>query len=186
MHFPPGLAATPPSGLIASHDDVDLAAGGMLATNNATLVAPTVSLGADRIDLEKTWVVPEQSGSISAADVTLGEGTAFNPYVPVAVVTTGLTLGTLIDDKAYPALSLVYSDLALTSTGGLIRDILDLSGLGHVSDQTPLIGRKGVTIKPVSFRMRLPVYTRRRNRHRALRHAYRYGSEFDGSTLEMC
>ena len=134
------------SGLIASHDDVDLAAGGMLATNNATLVAPTVSLGADRIDLEKTWVVPEQSGSISAADVTLGEGTAFNPSVPVAVVTTGLTLGTLIDDKAYPALSLVYSDLALTSTGGLIRDILDLSGLGHVSNQGTLIGRKGVTI----------------------------------------
>ncbi|WP_159592568.1 hemagglutinin repeat-containing protein [Chelativorans xinjiangense] len=111
------------SGLIAAHDGLDFSAGDSLKTDKATLIAPTIDLGAETIDVTGTWIIPGEGAKIAGVDVTLGKDTAFDPEIGIDVeATRRLTIGTLLDTADYPALSLAFRDLAIAEGGAFASD----------------------------------------------------------------
>ncbi|WP_454686054.1 two-partner secretion domain-containing protein [Agrobacterium leguminum] len=106
------------SGIIASVGNMNLRATDKLATDTATLVAPNIDIRAKDVRLTSTWFEPGNQGSITTANVEIGDGTQFKKTSPVFInAAEQLTIGTRIDTGEYSKLFMAFRDLVISNTG---------------------------------------------------------------------
>uniref|UniRef100_UPI002615962B two-partner secretion domain-containing protein n=1 Tax=uncultured Rhizobium sp. TaxID=155567 RepID=UPI002615962B len=138
------------AGMIVAHDDLNVS-GARLSLDTGTLSGANIHLSAQAVELSNAWLSSTEKTYVTGNDVLLDEGTAFSTNLAVVDAKSTLKIGTLIDSRIYPALTLAYQNLEITRTGTLASDVLDLDVQGTLVNEGLLFGLDSANIKSSSL-----------------------------------